>query len=212
VERWIGQETWDQEHRFVREASKLAVKALETERPERYMWIDESGVATTVGSRSRRHAPQAMRPLWIPPSAGWLVLDKRAQQLVADVLILLTLAERGDTQQDWVRNLGRINTSALPHCLTQERTDHLRPNETAGVTQRSPGETCKGGCPVGLCPYPPKGQHPYRVELGEAFCRKQRLLLGRKTSLPFGKRPKWQNAPRWELRGYWRQMEDRART
>lgn len=115
-----------------------------------------------------------MRTLWIPPSAGWLLLGRRAQQLVGDVLILLTLAERGDTEEDWAWNFGKINCASLPHCLTQERGEHLRPTDTAGVTQRSPGDTCKGGCPVHLCPYPPKGQQPYRVELSEAFCRQQR--------------------------------------
>jgi len=212
VDRWLRRDDGREEHPFVREAGELVVKALETRLPERFIWIDESGVATTVGSRSERQRPHAMRTLWIPPSAGWLLLDTRAQQLVADVLILLNLAERGDTEEDWAWNLAKISSGRLPHCLTQERSEHLRPTDTAGVTQRSPGDTCKGGCPVNLCPYPPKGEQPYRVELSEAFCRKQRELLSGRQS-PFARRlPPWQHAPRSELRRFWRKMEERART
>jgi len=208
VKRWIRCE---EEHRFVGEAGELVVKALETKQPERFMWIDESGVTTTVGSRSKREGPHALRTLWIPPSAGWLILDRRAQQLVADVLILLTLAERGDTAEDWEWHLNLINGSELPHCLTQERSEHLRPAERGGVTQRSAGETCKGGCPVGLCPYPSKGQKPNRVELSEAFCRNQRELAGGRRSR-FAGPAAWQHAPRSDLREFWRKMETRART
>jgi hypothetical protein len=211
VDRWIGREKRPVEHRFVREAAHLVVQALKTKQPERFMWIDESGVATTVGSRPAREAAGPMRRLWIPPSAGWLALDEDAQQLVADVLILLNLAERDDNPADRTRNLKRIN-GELPHCLTQERCEHLCPTETAGLNQRSAGDRCKSGCPVGLCPYPPKGQQPARVELGEAFCRHQRALLGASRPLPGGKRADWQSAPRSELRRFWSQMEDRART
>jgi len=211
VKRWAERRDGNMEHRFVREAADLAVKALATRQPERFIWIDESGIATTVGSRSKRTKPHALAELWIPPSAGWLILDMRAQQLVADVLILLTLAERGDRPEDWETNLRKINREDLPHCLTQERDQHLRPAETAGLTKRPPGDTCKGGCPVKLCPYPPKGQQPYRVELSEAFCRKQRELLGRTMQPRFRQAP-WQNAPRSELRRFWREMERRART
>src|SRR5258708_32031990 len=38
-------------HPFVREAAQLAVLALKTGHPQRYMWIDESGVVGQVGSR-----------------------------------------------------------------------------------------------------------------------------------------------------------------
>ena len=208
VDRWIARDDARPEHRFVLEAANLVVDALESKQPERFIWIDESGIATTVGSRSRQSAPHAMRRLWIPPSAGWLALDTRAQQLVADILILLTLAsERGDNPKDRIRNLERINRVELPHCLTQERREHLRPTERAGVTQRQPGDTCKSGCLVAMCPYPPKGELPF--ELGEAFCRHQRALVRRPAR---GKRADWQAAPRPELGRFWREMEGRART
>ncbi len=210
VERWSRRRDGQTEHRFVREAADLAARALATRQPERYIWIDESGVASTVGSRSKHARTHSMAELWIPPSAGWLILDKRAQQLVADVLILLGLAERGDRPEDWETNLRKINRQELPHCLTQERNLQLRPVER-GLTKRPPGDTCKGGCPVRLCPYPAKGQQPYRVELSEAFCRRQRELLGRTIQLRIGPAP-WQNAPKGELRRFWREMERRART
>lgn len=209
VDRWIARDDGRAEHRFVVEAADLVVGALQSKQPERFIWIDESGVATTVGSRSRATTPQAMRRLWIPPSAGWLALDTRAQQLVADILILLILAsERGDNAKDRVRNLERINRAELPHCLTQERREYLRPTEKAGVTQRQPGDTCKSGCLVAMCPYPPKAELPF--ELGEAFCRHQRALLsGRRAR---DQRADWQAAPPPELRRFWREMEGRART
>lgn len=207
VEGWIGQEP----HRFVREAGRLVVTALETGHPERFIWVDESSVTTTVGSMSRPIGSDEMREMLISPSAGWLVLDREARQLVADVMILLTLAERGDRPEDWARNYDRINQDSLPDCLTVERTLHLRPTDTPGAPHRLPGARCKDGCPVKLCPYPLKGQKPYRVELSETFCRDQRELL-ELLSLSTFKAAAWQNAGRSELKKFWREMERRART
>jgi hypothetical protein len=211
VNRWIGRDDGKREHPFVETAADLAIHALQTREPERFMWTDESGVATTVGSRAAARSSRARRRVWISTSAGWLALDLRAQQLVADILIVLALAEQGENPQDHARNLDRINREDLPLCISEERTDQLRPKETAGLDPRGPGETCKGGCRVGLCPYPPKGQQPARVELSEAFCRRQRLLLARKRALRSGRAP-WQNAPRSDLRAFWGDMEERART
>ncbi|MDQ3849977.1 MAG: hypothetical protein M3296_05110, partial [Actinomycetota bacterium] len=177
VERWLRRPDGRQEHRFVQEAAALVVKALETGHPERFIWIDESGVVMKVGSRPRGRGRQSLRSLWIEPSAGWLALAPRAQQLVGDVLILLNLAERGAVGREREERLEQINVSELPYCLAGERCQHLRPARTIGVTQASPSDTCKGGCPVNLCPYPPKGEQPYRVELPEAFCRSQRTIL-----------------------------------
>jgi len=77
------------------EAIRLAVLALETGQPERFIWIDESGVAARIGSRPANPGAPRKHNLWIPPSTGWTALQPRAQQLVADVLLLLNLAERG---------------------------------------------------------------------------------------------------------------------
>ncbi len=211
VERWTGRRDGrKQQHRFVEEAGKLVMRALDTGHPERFIWVDESGATSTVGSRPESERPGAMRELWISPSDGWLVLDKRARQLLADVMILVTLAERGDRPEDWEANYGKINKDELPHCLTKERVPYLRPIETAGEAEHLPGDTCKDGCPVQLCPYPPKGQRPHRVELSETFCRDQ-LDLHKSTQRRY-RRGAWQNAPRFELRRFWKEMERRART
>jgi hypothetical protein len=205
VRRWIRRPSGREENRLVREAAKLVVETMKSGQPERFIWIDESGVVTKVGSRSKGHPPHATRSLWIAPSAGWLTLDPRAKQLVADILILLNLAERGDTARDRSDRLERINTDELPYCLTDERCSHLLASRTVGATRLAPGEKCKGGCPVDLCPYPPKGEQPYRVELSEAFCRNQQTMLKRRRRAP------WQDAPKSELREFWRDMEERAR-
>ena len=86
------------EHPFVEEAGRLAVRALETGQPERYIWIDESGIVSTVGSSPARPGRRRKHNLWIPRSTGWTALNARAQQLVADVLLLLNLAERGESR------------------------------------------------------------------------------------------------------------------
>lgn len=106
---------------------RLAVRALETGQPERYMWIDESGVVSRVGSSpAKPHSRRKHNP-WIPPSTGWTALNARAQQLVADVLLLLNLAERGrPPQRD--RRLQNTNKNHLPPCLAENRfpLDHGR--------------------------------------------------------------------------------------
>jgi hypothetical protein len=45
-------------HPFVREAALLVVLALKTGRPQRYCWIDESGVVGQVGSRKLSQGDQ----------------------------------------------------------------------------------------------------------------------------------------------------------
>ena len=209
VMHWIGWPDTREEHRFVLEAAKLVMDAIHTGRPERYIWIDESGVTTKVGSASPQSRMDAVHKLWIPQSSGWLILHPRAQQLVADVLILLNLAERGATGEARERRLKLINIPKLPHCLCDERDDYLRPFVPPGAGS-SPAHGCKTGCPVGLCPYPSKRDQPYRVELSEAFCRNQRELVGRWGRPGPGSAP-WQDASRTELRTFWTAMEERAR-
>lgn len=205
VGRWLARADGRDEHRFVVEAAVLAAQALKTRRPEQYLWIDESGVVTKVGSRSRTGGMHATRNLWITPAAGWLALHPRAQQLVADVLIALNLAERG--RLDGVEERLRKLNKDLPYCVTAARCDHLMPSNTVGVAKQAPGGTCKGDCPVKLCPYPPKGQQPFRVELSEAFCRNQVSILGQRGL----RRAPWQDATKAELRRFWTEMEQRAR-
>ena len=191
-------------HPFVAEAGRLAVEALKTRHPERFLWIDESGVVSSVGSRAAQAAKDRKHHLWIPPSAGWAALDPRAQQLVADVLLLLNLAERGEGPDEIERRLRRVEVNDLPLCFTRNR-DPLDPKTTIGGLYRAAGSNCIDGCGHHLCPYPPYGVQPYRSELSEAFCRGQQTLLNRGLSAP------WQTIPRAGLKRFWAQMADRAR-
>jgi hypothetical protein len=221
VQHWLdvaGRESTDRNphtgvpgepHPFVREASQLAVLALKTGNPQRYMWIDESGVVGQVGSRKTSEgATYRKHRLWIPPSAGWTALNGHAQQLVADVLLLLNLADRGDLPRDSERRLKRSNRHDLPPCITRQRPA-LSPELTVGTaTSAAPGTSCVDGCAFELCPYPPKGAQP-RVEMSEAFCRRQQTLLTR-ASLSRRKAP-WQVMRRGQLIDFWAEMADRAR-
>jgi hypothetical protein len=204
VDRWATRPTEGPEHPFVAEARKLAGWALETGQPERFIWIDESGILARVGSRPANLALPRKHSLWIPPSAGWTALHPRAQQLVADVLLLLNLAERGARPSDRTTRLRRTDRNDLPPCLAGDRTP-LDPMRTVGTAGPSlPGSQCKHGCLFELCPYPPKGEKSYRAELSEAFCRRQHDLLGhgavRRKTAP------WQGALPGELRRFWTEM------
>jgi hypothetical protein len=198
-------------HPFVSEAALLCVLALKTERPQRYLWIDESGVVGQVGSRNLSQMTQQRRHrLWIPPSAGWSALNGRAQQLVADVLLLRNLAERGDLPHERERRLRRSNRDDLPPCITHYR-EALEPGLTVGTAVSIvPGVSCVDGCVFELCPYPPKGVQP-RVEMSEAFCRRQLTLLDRTARHPLARQAPWQQMTATQLSRFWTKMADRAR-
>jgi hypothetical protein len=198
-------------HPFVREAALLCVLALKTERPQRYLWIDESGVVGQVGSRNLSKTEyQRRHRLWIPPSAGWTALNGRAQQLVADVLLLRNLADRGDLPHERERRLRRSNRGDLPPCITHYR-EALEPALTVGTAVSIvPGVSCVDGCVFELCPYPPKGVQP-RVEMSEAFCRRQLTLLDRSLRHPLTRQAPWQQMAASHLSRFWMEMADRAR-
>jgi hypothetical protein len=200
-----------QPHPFVREAALLCIEALKTRRPQRYCWIDESGVVGQVGSRNlSKETVHRRHRLWIPPSAGWTALDGRAQQLVADVLLLLNLADRGEQPSQRERRLKRSNRQDLPPCITHYR-EPLEPGRTVGTAVSSvPGVSCVDGCVFELCPYPPKGLQP-RVEMSEAFCRRQQTLLTRTARHPRDGRAPWQQMKAAQLYWFWLEMADRAR-
>jgi hypothetical protein len=209
VDHWIAVPKTQQEHPFVVEARKLAVLALATGKPERFIWIDESGVMSKVGSLPSSPTSPRKHNLWIPPSTGWTALHPRAQQLVADVLVLLNLAERG-VPSDRDQRLHSTDRQDLPPCLTGDRSP-LKPRRAVGTVPSSiPGTNCKSGCPFGLCPYPPGGEKSHRIELSEAFCRRQEALLRR--GAVRRKTAPWQGALAGELREFWRQMGQRAQT
>jgi hypothetical protein len=199
-------------HPFVAAAAKLCSRALETGHPERFIWIDESGVVARVGSRfTGSAAAERAHHLWIPPSTGWSALDPRAQQLVADVLLLQNLAEAVGPSEDVERRLDRANRTDLPPCFTQDRTP-LAPHRTIGMTDSQGTRLdCASGCPFDLCPYPPMGAQPRRVELSEAFCRRQRTLLRRRQVQTLRRTAPWQGIWAWSLRRFWGDMADRAR-
>ena len=141
VDRWATRPTQGPEHPFVAEARKLAGWALETGQPERFIWIDESGILGRVGSRPANLASPRKHSLWIPPSAGWTALHPRAQQLVADVLLLLNLAERGPKPSDRTTRLRNTDRNDLPPCLAG-------PDSTGPDADRRHGRTLAAGIPV----------------------------------------------------------------
>jgi NACHT domain len=212
VKHWLAAPDGRPEHPLVAEAGKLVVLALETGEPERFLWIDESGVLGRVGSLPTSRESRRKHNLWIPPSTGWTALDRRAQQLVADVLLLLNLAERGDQPSDRERRLRRANRNELPPCLAGDRS-RLAVDRTAGMaTTSQPGSNCAPGCRFELCPYPAKGERYYRVELTEAFCRRQRMLVNkrrvwRRAGAAAGP---WQGGRPRALAQFWKQMEERT--
>ncbi|SDY48162.1 hypothetical protein SAMN05661080_03613 [Modestobacter sp. DSM 44400] len=201
--------TVDRKHPFVREAAELAVLALDSREPERFIWIDVFGVTSKIGSRNKHLAGPRKHNLWIPPSTGWSSLAPRAQQLVADVLLLINLADRGPRSVERETRLERANRPDLPPCFARER-EPLDPNRAAGdASTMQPGSNCAGGCPFELCPYPPKGIQSYRAEMSEAFCRRQQTLLGR--SRLRRRAAPWQGTLPEDLGRFWAEMAHRAR-
>lgn len=210
VRQWLVLPDGTRQHPFVEAAGELCVWALTTRRPERFLWIDESGVAAVVGSQTAAGGEVRKHQLWIPPSTGWSSLHPHALQLLADAMLLLNLAERGDWPQDRVRRLRHTARPDLPPCLTRDRRP-LDPSRTAmGSAASQAGSNCRDDCAFELCPYPPKGLDSQRVELSEAFCRAQLTLLSRSRSLL---RPEasWQrNTDLAGLRRFWERMGQRA--
>jgi hypothetical protein len=207
IQHWVARPNGEPEHPFVLEAGRLAVSALETGQPERFVWIDETSVVAKVGSRPVSSGSRRQHNLWIPPSTGWTALHPRAQQLIADVLLLLNLAERGAWPSDRNRRLQRTNQHDLPPCLAGDRS-LLDPTRTVGMVVTSePGSNCKAGCTFELCPYPPKGEQPYRGELSEAFCRRQQALANASV---VRRRAPWRGAPARDIEQFWKQMGRRA--
>lgn len=209
VRQWLAQPGGEPEHPFVTAAAELCVWAMETRRPERFLWIDESGVAAHVGSQTGQGEVRKHN-LWIPPSTGWSALHPRSQQLLADVLLLLNLAERGDWPKDRLRRIQHTARPDLPPCLTLDRSP-LDPGRTEARTAASQaGSNCRDDCAFELCPYPPQGLDDHRVEFSEAFCRAQSTLLSRSRS-PLRPQAPWQRrADLTGLRSFWEHMGRRA--
>ncbi|MEU3353743.1 ATP-binding protein [Streptomyces sp. NPDC037389] len=210
----------DRLHPFVAEAANLAVLALQSGHPERFVWIDEMGTVGNIGSSPAEPGAYRKHNLWIPPSVGWSTLHPRAQQLLADVILLLNLTERdGENVDELEVRLKRANRPVLPPCLTKDRRP-LDPRRTVGMAENAPpGSACLRDCPFELCPYPAMGSLP-RAEVRETFCRQQQALLRPYRRLSYAnplswvrrKRAPWQGMTCKELRGFWEDMTVRSRT
>jgi hypothetical protein len=208
VDYWMVVPDGRKEHPFLVEARVLTAWAIETRQPERFIWIDESGVVARVGSRPASPDVRRKHNLWIPPSTGWTALHPRALRLAADVLLLLNLAERSGRPSDRDRRLQKTGGDDLPPCLAGKR-DPLDPTRNVGMSTTSePGSNCTPGCPFELCPYPPMIEGSYRVELSEALCRRQQALVRegwiRRRTAP------WQETLPRDLKKFWKQMGRRA--
>lgn len=110
-------------HPFVAEAGDPVALALETGQPERFLWVDEKGVADNIGGRAGHIGSYRRQSLWIPPSVGWSTLDPRAQRLVADVLVMLNLLERDGHPDEVEERLARMEQPgmSLPPCIRTDR-------------------------------------------------------------------------------------------
>ncbi|MFF5521278.1 NACHT domain-containing protein [Streptomyces coeruleorubidus] len=204
-------------HPFVAEAGDLVALALETGQPERFLWIDEKGVADTIGSRTGNPSVYRKHNLWIPPSVGWSTLDSRAQQLVADILVMLNLVERDGNPDEVEERMARVEQHGmpLPPCIRTNR-EPLQPGLRAGTADPpEPGTTCLPDCTFQLCPYPPRGCVP-RGEIREPFCRQQQALLPGRVRR-WGPRILRRKTPHWvgmrlgELDRFWDAMARRTR-
>lgn len=208
------------EHPLVAAAGWSARHALQTRRPDHFVWIDEAGLITRIGSRTR--LPRNPRQdYWIAPSTGWSTLEPSAQQLLADVLVMQALTdERGDSPQKVVQRLTQIDRrdqgqhmGFLPPCMIKDRGS-LAPRSPA-VLAKKPGSTCLPECDFHLCPYPSKGPD-CRVEFSEMFCIQQRSLYDRLqpaawVRLRFRRKGRWQrHISVAEQRRSWDEMTDRA--
>ncbi|HZF89241.1 NACHT domain-containing protein [Streptomyces sp.] len=194
-------------HPFVAEAGDLAALALQTGHPERFIWIDERGATLKIGSSPADPTVHRKHNLWIPPSHGWSTLHPRAQQLLADVLLLLNLTERDGRMVD--ERLQRTSRTELPPCLRTDRKV-LHPERTVGMPSTAePGTSCLRGCKFELCPYPAKGEQP-GGELREPFCRQQQALVSRHSLRR--RRAGWQGISHRELARFWGAMAERTRT
>ncbi|MFG2060406.1 NACHT domain-containing protein [Micromonospora sp. NPDC048871] len=193
-------------HPLVRTVADECVAALVDRHPELHCWVDEHEIVGRVGSASPQPAIRRQQASWLPPSHGWAVLKPRAQRLLADVMLLLNLADRGGDDVERTRRLGRSNRSELPPCLTIDRTA-MRVNLSRRQSRDvQPGATCIDDCPFRLCPLPPKGEE-LAYQMDEAFCANQADLVGQ------WRQPSswawWQKVDREDLRDFWREMSER---
>ncbi|MEV4489962.1 NACHT domain-containing protein [Micromonospora coxensis] len=193
-------------HPLVLEVADLCVEALIDRRPERHCWLDEREIIGRIGSLSTHPGIRRVQASWLPPWHGWAVLQPRAQRLLADVMLLLNLADRGRDNDQRARRLSRASRAELPPCLTIDRTAMRVTLSRRQAHDVQPGATCIDDCPFRLCPLPPKGDElPYQMD--EAFCAHQVDLVGRWWWS--SGRADWQAVNRHDLRTFWQEMSER---
>ncbi|MFY1654210.1 hypothetical protein ACN27J_25415 [Solwaraspora sp. WMMB762] len=219
-------------HPFVTEVGRFCLSALLTLRPERYIWIDESETASRVGACSPSEDVRWHQTSWIPDSMGWSLLVPRAQRLLADVMLLYNLADRGDSPDRREVRLARSDRSDLPPCMTSDR-EALQVKRNLDLKERGePGKTCLHGCPFRLCPLPARGER-LTYQMDQSFCARQADLASTMRvdfwhrdfwksgywrygpwrpelwRAWFVNRATWQAVPRSALSRFWRQMSER---
>ncbi len=216
VKQWLTLPEGQREHPLVKAGGKLAVRALQTRRPERFLWIDDADMASRIGTEVSAPGVPRFHNLWIPPSTGWSSLDPAAQQLLADVLLLAVLGERGYRPKDLFRVLERVSESPkLPSCLSKDRSrlDPVRAVEGAA----QPGDNCADDCGMKMCPYPGKAAKNLRLEFSEIFCLQQWDMLRAWQPrswlyLRFRRESPWhRKVPVAGMRRFWDEMGERAR-
>ncbi|WP_167517355.1 hypothetical protein [Micromonospora orduensis] len=193
-------------HPFLLETVRLCTSALVTCQPERFCWVDESETASRVGSCSPSVDVRRIQNLWIPDSMGWSVLVPRAERLLADVMLLLNLADRGASAAQREQRLHRADRCELPPCLTTDRSV-LEPERSVHTTEgRTPGASCLDDCEFRLCPLPAKGE-PLPHKMDQNFCARQADLATFRYALQA--RAPWQGVRRSGMRRFWRLMSQR---
>ncbi|SCL53474.1 NACHT domain-containing protein [Micromonospora citrea] len=194
------------EHPLVRRVADLCVEALVDRHPERRCWIDEREIVGRVGAVSPQPGIRRLQDTWLPPSHGWAVLEPRAQRLLADVMLLLNLADRGHDDDERARRLTRASRPELPPCLTIDRTAMRVTLSRRQAHDVQPGSTCIDDCAFRLCPLPPKGDE-LRYQMDEVFCAHQIDLVGH--WFRPSRRADWQAVNRDDLRTFWHEMSER---
>lgn len=159
------------EHPYVRAERGMCCCALRSRQPGRSLWIDETLSLRRIGSGALRPASG----LWLAPTGGWLSLDARGQQLLADVVLILNLAGFP----------GSDNTTHQPRSL--------RGGACAVVQASFPSDAPR---PAGA-----DGDVPLLGDISASFARSQQRIFRRR--VPLRSRAPWQNGRRRDYLRAW---------
>jgi hypothetical protein len=194
-------------HPFVRQAGDLCIQALQSGHPEQYCWIDEQDIVRRIGSYTAQSSIRRYQDSWCPEAVGWMVLTRRAQRLLADVMLLLNLADRPDNPPaERARRLAQANRGELPPCLTVDPSPMQPGRNSRASRPAEPGSTCLGDCPYRLCPLPPQSDG-LAYPMDEIFCAHQiDLVAARWRGLPGS--VSWL-VSRHRMQWFWREMSQR---